>query len=237
MLLSLVSRLLLQQVQDYINRDQYQVMGTTSPGQVMELVRALHPAVIILNILMPEISGWDVLRQLKNDPQTADIPAVLLSMVDRKILGYHISAADYLTKPIVGETLFASIERVAHIEPAAPILIVDEAESERLALASLLEQVGYPSVQFASAEEALMWLRENPSSLILTNMLLPGMGGFEMLERLRSAEVTADIPAIAITDRILTAGDIERMQNRLDECTDLPGHSLGEQLRLALNIS
>jgi signal transduction histidine kinase/CheY-like chemotaxis protein len=225
----------LQLVQNYLSHDQYQVMGTTSPSQVMELVRALHPSVVILDMMMPDVSGWDVLRKLKSDPQTADIPAVILSIVDHKLLGYYIGAADYLTKPISADVLFTAIEGAAHIEPAAPILIVDENESDRLTLASLLEQGGYPAAQAASAEEALAWLGQSPSSLILMNVLLPGMSGFEMLERLRQMESAVDIPVIVLTEHSLTGADLSRLQQHLIENIGLSTHSLGEQLRLALN--
>ncbi|MEO8393438.1 MAG: ATP-binding protein, partial [Chloroflexota bacterium] len=100
-----------QLLQDYLDAADYQVVCTANPGAAQEIVRTLQPDLVITDVVMPEVSGWDVLRGLKADPQTAHIPVIVISILDQPKRGYDLGAADFLVKPVDRETLRAQVQR------------------------------------------------------------------------------------------------------------------------------
>jgi|GEM_PF-619257 len=230
--------LALQLVQDYLSEDRYQVVGTTSPAQALELARKLHPAVIITDIMMPAISGWEVLRELKADKETTDIPVIILSIIEQKTVGFYLGAADYLVKPITRETLQAALERAAHIEPKDPILIVDDNPADRAFLGELLEYAGFEVVQVEGGAAALEWLAEQPASLILLDWMMPGMSGLTVLQQLAANPGTSHIPVIIVTNSPPaedTIAAIEQAVKPILEKSAVSGNSLVQQVQMALN--
>jgi signal transduction histidine kinase/CheY-like chemotaxis protein len=230
--------LALQLVQDYLSQDRYQIVGTTSPAQALELARKLNPSVIITDIMMPGISGWEVLRELKADKETAHIPVIILSIVEQKTVGFYLGAADYLVKPVTRETLQAALDRAAHIEPREPILIVDDNPNDRAFLAELLEYAGYKVVQVDGGQTALEWLAEQPASLILLDLMMPGMSGLEVMQQLAGNPGTRDIPVIIVTNSPPTDEKVAEIQNSLTpilQKSAVSGNSLVQQVQIALN--
>jgi signal transduction histidine kinase/CheY-like chemotaxis protein len=226
----------LQLVQDYLSQDQYQVIGTTSPAQALELARKLHPAVVITDIMMPTVSGWEILRELKRDPTTSNIPVIVLSIIDQRTIGYYLGAADYLVKPITRDALQTALERVARIEPKDPILIVDDSPTDRAFLAELLQHVGFQVEQAGSGEAALDWLNDHPASLILLDLTMPGMSGYDVLSRLNAEANTSDIPVIVVTNVQTADQRVSELQNAPVLQKDvISGTSLVEQVQIALN--
>jgi len=227
----------LQLVQDYLTQDIYQVVGTGNPAQAVEMARRLQPAAIITDIMMPTINGWEVLRALKNDKETAGIPVIILSIIEQKTVGFYLGAADYLVKPINREALLKALERVTRIEPQKPILVVDDNGDDRSFLVDLLERAGYPAAQVDSGQAALDWLAEQSASLVLLDLLLPGMSGFEVLNRLRDNPATADIPVVVVTGADLPAERLEALRAPVLQKGEVSGNSLAQQIRIALNRS
>jgi len=230
--------LALQLVQDFLSQDRYQVVGTTSPAQALELARKLHPAVVITDIMMPGISGWEVLRELKSDKETADIPVIILSIIEQQTVGFYLGAADYLVKPITRETLQGALDRAARIEPKDPILIVDDNLHDRAFLAELLEYAGYKVVQVEGGQLALEWLAEQPASLILLDLMMPGMSGFDVLQQLSANPGTSHIPVIVVTNSPPTDEKVVELQNTVTpilQKSAVSGNSLVQQVQIALN--
>ena len=225
-------------IQDYLSEDAYQVVGTTSPAQALELARRLHPAIIIADIVMPNASGWEALRQLKDDPSTIDIPVIILSSHEQKMMSVNLGAADYLVKPINRETLLNTMDRVSNLEPQSPILIVDDNPADRLLLAKMLKRVGYQISQADSGEAALQWLETQPASLILLDLTMPsGLSGFEVVERLRANPATRDIPIIVVTGVDLAdekLGGIRQNISHVMQKGNVSGPMLTEQVQAAL---
>lgn len=225
----------LQLVQDYLSQSAaYQVVGTTSPVQALELARKLHPAVIITDLMMPEVSGWEVLRELKNDKTTSSIPVIVLSIIEQRTIGYYLGAADYLTKPISREALLNAIDRVAYIEPQFPILIVEDDLRDRSMLSEILERAGFQTAEAENGADALSWLEDNPASLILLDLLLPDISGLEVLEKIADNPETEDIPVIVVTGGAMPTADMDKITQVLQKGT-LSGNSLVEQVQITLN--
>lgn len=226
----------LQMIQNHLAEYAYQVMGTTSPLYGLELARKLHPSVIIADTMMPNFSGWDLLQQLKNDPITADIPVIILSGHDDRAAGIYLGAADHLEKPVTQETLVEALGHLSH-EPRGPILIVDDNPNDRMLLAKLLKRSGFPTAQVETGEAALNWLEQHSASLILLDMTMPGMSGFQVLEKLYENPRTRDIPVVVVTAADPDDWGVNSLSDRIEKVLQkgsVSGSSLLESVQMAL---
>lgn len=135
--------------------------------------------------MMPEMDGWKVLNALKQSDETASIPVVMLTMVDNRNLGYALGAADYLTKPLERERLSTILRRHICPSPPCPALIIDDDERERLLLRRSIQREGWNVMEASNGKEALEQLEQCVPHLILLDLSMPVMDGFEFSLRLR----------------------------------------------------
>jgi signal transduction histidine kinase/CheY-like chemotaxis protein len=228
----------LQLLEDYLSNAGYRVKVTHEPLKIFDYAAKLNPAVIITDVMMPHIDGWEVLRRLKNDPATAEIPVIVLSILDKKTTGFYLGAADYLIKPISQQTLLDSLARFVNIRLDAPILVVDDKVSHRLLVQEVLQMQGYRVQGVGSGDEALQWLKVNTPSLVILDLVMPGMSGFEVLRELRQRDAQNQIPVVIATARDLTTGEkrkLEQFEAQLLGKHQMSGNALVEQVRIALN--
>lgn len=228
----------LQLVEDYLGKDTYQVIAMINPTQALQIAEKIRPAVVITDIMMPSVDGWQVLRTLKQNPATASIPVIVLSIVEKKTTGFYLGAADYLIKPVTRETLLESLARVTRIKPKDPILVVDENPKDRTLLKEILERAGYPVAIAENGEEALSWLDRQAAALIIIDLLMTQMSGFDLLARLRENPATADLPAVVVTIRDLTEDNAEKLRQNIVQVVEkhrMSGNTLVEQVQIALN--
>ncbi len=158
--------------------------------------------------MMPGLDGWAVLGALKADATTADIPVVMLTIVDDRNLGYALGAAEYLTKPIDRERLLAVLARHRRDRP---VLIVEDDAPLRELVRRMLEREGYAVVEAKHGRAALDRLREGAPGVILLDLMMPVMDGFEFLAELRREDAWRGIPVIVLTARDLSAEERERL--------------------------
>ena len=125
---------------------------------------------------MPGLDGWQVLSQLKADPQLCDIPVVMVTIVEDKNLAYSLGAIEYLTKPVDRERLVQILRHHPCVHPPCPVLVVDDDADQRRLLRSLLEQEGWCVVEAEHGAAALQHLERSPPELILLDLLMPGDG-------------------------------------------------------------
>ena len=185
----------------------------------IEAARRLRPAAIVLDLLLPHASGWDVLTQLKGDPALADIPVVIVSMLDERGKGYALGAAEYLVKPVDRDELLAALRPLTGArsmagEPVAVLTIDDDPVALEL-VAAVLGPEGYRVLQAPGGEEGInIAVRERPA-LIIVDLLMPGTDGFEVVEQLRADPGTADIPIVVLTAKAIGDADRERLNSRI----------------------
>jgi CheY-like chemotaxis protein len=188
-------------------------------GEGIEAARRLRPAAIILDLLLPQTSGWDVLTQLKSDPALADIPVVIVSKLEERGKGYALGAAEYLVKPVDRDELLGALRpltgaRSIDGEPVAVLIIDDDPVALEL-VAAVLGPEGYRVLQAPDGEEGInIALREIPA-LIIVDLLMPGTDGFEVVEQLRADPGTADIPIVVLTAKAIGNADRERLNSRI----------------------
>jgi DNA-binding response OmpR family regulator/anti-sigma regulatory factor (Ser/Thr protein kinase) len=175
----------------------YDVAIAGRAKDALEKARAHKPSLITLDIYLPDADGFELLQQLKNDPATDDIPVVIVSVMGDQQEGLRLGAVDYLTKPIDPLRLVAAVNRVLH--GPGKVLVVDDDRDTRDLLQAALEQRGFTVVLTSSGKRALTLARQEYPHLILLDLKLPGMDGYEVLQRLKGTPETADIPVVIIT--------------------------------------
>jgi CheY-like chemotaxis protein len=167
--------------------------------------------------MMPDKDGWAVLSDLKADPELANIPVVMLTIVDNKNLGYALGAADYLTKPIQRDRLLAVLEKYCPpAEPARVLVVEDDAETQEI-IRRLLEKEGIGVVAAENGRVALERLTEGKPGLILLDLMMPEMDGFQFVDHVRQHEAWRAIPIVVVTAKDLTAADRLRLNGYVTE--------------------
>ena len=166
------------------------------------------PDVITLDVLMPGMDGWSVLAALKADAALAEIPVVMLTMLDDRNLGYALGAADYLTKPIDRERLVAVLERYRR---DLPVLVVDDDPDFRDLARRMLEREGYTVVEAENGRAALDRLRDTVPGVVLLDLMMPEMDGFDFVAAVRADAAWRAVPIVVITAKDLSPEDHERL--------------------------
>jgi len=165
-----------------------------------------RPDVIILDVMMPKVDGWSVISSLKANPQLAEIPVIMQSVRDDRDLGFMLGASEYLVKPVERKTLLQILKKYTNAAESY-ILIVDDDESTRRLLARTLKREGWNTVEVDGGAQGLIEIERKPPALIIMDLMMPDMDGFEFLQTLRSKSSVIDIPVVVLTSKDLTSQD------------------------------
>ena len=194
----------------FLAREGFRTITASSGAEAIRLARELRPNAITLDVMMPDMDGWDVLSALKRDPDLADIPVVMLTIVDEKARGYTLGANDYLVKPLDREQMRRALRRVCELD-IGRLLLVDDEATTRDAVRRMLERDGWTVDVAADGAEALGVIRREKPDAIVLDLLMPGMDGFEFLSALRSENAWREVPVIVLTAKDLTPEEHERL--------------------------
>ena len=199
-----------------LEKEGFQVIEASGGEEGIARARREPPDLITLDVLMPGIDGWGVLAELKSDPRLAPIPVVMVSVMDEQHLGYSLGATGYLTKPIERDRLIALLGRFRR-EPGAAVLVVEDDPATRVTLRRALEKEGWRVREAANGRQGLERLAAERPALILLDLLMPEMDGFEFLEVLRSQDGTPSPPVVVITAKELTDQDRQRLNGGVSQ--------------------
>ncbi len=202
-------------LQENLGEAGYQVMAALNADEGLELARKHLPYAITLDIKMPTKDGWQVLHELKVDDLTKDIPVILLTVIDKKALGYRLGADDYLVKPLDEEAVLAALNRIAQSRKgAAPkrILVVDDDPDVIDLVRQLLAGTGYELENAIDGLDALEIVVKNKPDIILLDLLMPGLDGFGFIEQLRQRPDFDQVPIVVITAKTLSNDEREYLQ-------------------------
>jgi len=201
----------------YLDKQGYQVVGLSDPFRVVEEARRIRPFAITLDVMMPGKDGWQVIQELKADPETRDIPVVVCSIVSEKGRGLSLGAADYLVKPILEQDLISALDRLDREEGRHRVLVVDDQPDDRNLLRRMIEtQEGYEVIEAGSGQEAVLLVHQRRPHIIILDLLMPEMDGFAVLEALKADESTRAIPIIVVTAKELTERDRQLLNHRIE---------------------
>ena len=201
----------------HLSKDGVEVVTAKDGEEGLKLARKLNPAVITLDVLMPGADGWQVLRELKADSALAQIPVVMCTILDDKNKGYALGAADYMNKPVSRDNLRDVLSRYLSSGAGARVLVVEDDETTRTMLRRLLVGEGCLVSEAANGRLALDQLPESRPVLILLDLMMPEMDGFEFLTEIRGMEAYADIPVIVITAADLSEQDRARLNGGVEQ--------------------
>ena len=148
---------------------------------------------------MPGMDGWEVLSKLKADPELAHIPVIMLTMTEDKEIGYSLGAAEYLTKPITRSQLIKVLRKYRSDKNICVVMVVEDDPTTREMMVRMLHKAGMQVIEAENGEVALQRLQKHLPDLILLDLMMPQMDGFEVCQRLRADASLADVPIVMIT--------------------------------------
>lgn len=197
-----------QLIQSQLTSAGYDAVVCDRPQDALEITVQLQPSAITLDIVMKPKNGWEILTLLKRDRRTARIPIIVVSIVDQPSMGALLGADEYLVKPVDKATLLAALERCVNNRPASaparPILIVEDDAPAREFIAEMLTAKGYAVTAVADGVQARAQVAASLPELVILDLVLPEVSGFELLGEWRANPRTADLPVFILTSMDLT---------------------------------
>ena len=218
-------------IECFLLKDGFNVVIATSGEQGLRLAHEIHPAAITLDVMMPRMDGWAVLRILKADPELHNIPVIMLSMIDDRTRGYSLGAVDYLTKPVNRELLQKTLSRYYCTDGNCPVLLVEDDIETREIMAHTLEKSGWKVFEASNGQEALDMMADVQPQLILLDLMMPVMDGFAFLAEMRAQPEWQDIPVIIITAKDLSSEDRSRLSGCVEEVLEKNAYSREQLLK------
>jgi signal transduction histidine kinase/DNA-binding response OmpR family regulator len=196
-------------IESQLTSSGYQVVSCDQPERAQEMAADLQPQAITLDLLMKPTSGWEILLHLKKDPRTTRIPVIVVTVVDNPGTGAALGADEYLVKPVDKETLLAAVERClegrASSSLSRPVLVVEDDAPTREIITELLTTQGYAVVTAADGESARAQVATSLPELVILDLVLPKVSGFELLAEWRADRRTAELPIFVLTSKDLSA--------------------------------
>jgi PAS domain S-box-containing protein len=189
---------------------EYRIAMAESGAEAVKKAQQLRPDAITLDVMMPDGTGFETLVALTKTPETANIPIIIVSIVDQKQVGFALGAADYLTKPIRKPVLLETIRKhvLPHADDDTEILLVDDDPKTLELLEEALRSAGYDTQSVQSGARALEVLSSKLVSAVLLDLLMPGMDGFEVIRHVREQPTLKELPIFVMTAKTLTPEEI-----------------------------
>jgi CheY-like chemotaxis protein len=219
-----------QVLKRFLNRKGFPVECASSGEEGLRLARELHPMAIILDVMMPGMDGWAVLSTLKSEGEVKDIPVVMLTIVNDKNLGYALGATDYLIKPVDRDRLIEILAKFRGISPPRLALVVDDEEPARKMLTQILEKERWNVVQAENGLVALERIAKQRPDLILLDLMMPKMNGYQFVAELHKRDEWRSIPIIVVTAKDMSTEERIALDGYVEKV--LPKHALTEEALL-----
>ncbi|MEB3330261.1 MAG: response regulator [Candidatus Sericytochromatia bacterium] len=191
---------------------EFTVVTAQGGEQGLKEAERLKPDVITLDVVMPGLDGWEVLRRLKANPDLAGIPVVMMSIIENRALSFSMGAADCVAKPVARDRLIEVLRRTSGTTGPVSVLVVDDEPDARALIGQILESDGHSWRGAADGEEALAAIRQDRPGLVLLDLLMPNMDGFTVLETLAADPALRSIPVVVVSAMALSPDDEARLQ-------------------------
>ena len=194
----------------FLHREGFDVQVAADGRTGLTLAQQLKPRAVLLDLLMPGVDGWSVLTQLKADPALTDIPVVMVTSVDQRSLAASLGAAEYMLKPVQWDRFRTVMDRFKTAQGG--VLLVEDDSAARQVIRNLLEEDGWTVDEASDGQEGLARAAAKTPDVILTDLNMPVVDGFDFLDQLRRLPNCADVPVIVLTARDLTREDRRRLR-------------------------
>jgi PAS domain S-box-containing protein len=213
-------------IASHLQREGLTVYTTTSGEEGLRLAKELRPDVITLDVMMPQLDGWTLLNQLKLDPATAEIPVVMLTMLQDKEMGFSLGAADYIMKPVQAGQLLEVLRKYRKTNAASGrVLLVEDDSSTREVLRRFLQRENWIVDEAENGNAGLSALAVQRPDLVLLDLMMPEMDGFEFVTRMRERPEWTGIPVIVVTAKDVTPEDRIRLNGNVQKIMEKGVHS------------
>ena len=213
----------------FLTRKGFKVVTASDGHEGLRLARELHPAAITLDVLMPQLDGWTVLAAIKGDPELADIPVILMTIIDDRTRGYALGATEYLIKPVNRDKL-TGVLRAACGTGGRRVLVIDDDDFMRNGIGESLTRDGWQVSEAENGRVGIARLGESRPDVIMLDLMMPEMDGFEFLVEMRSRPEWRDIPVLVVTAKDLTAEERTRLNGHVERVMDKGSAELTELL-------
>jgi CheY-like chemotaxis protein len=204
----------------YLRSHGYKVIPITEPNGIIEKIKEINPYAITLDIMMPQKDGWQVIQEIKNDPETAHIPVIICSIVEEKDRAYQLGAVDYLVKPILEDELVNAINRLElpkEKEIYEILVIDDDPQVFQLIEIALRNELQYHLVYANGGFAGLDYLNNHKPDAIILDLIMPDLNGFSILETMQGNTAQRDIPVIILTAADLSAEERQKLEKNKRE--------------------
>ncbi len=202
-------------VKRFLHKEGFRTLCSQNGVDGIELARTCNPSVIVLDVMMPTMDGWSVLSRLKGDPELSQIPVVMLTMVNDKAMGYTLGVDDYMLKPIERMDFVGVLKRFCDQSKPGTVLVVEDDQPSRELVRDMLERDKYTVVEARNGLEGLERLATIVPELILLDLMMPEMDGFEFAAEVRNNPLTSHIPIVVMTAKDITPEDRARLEGNV----------------------
>jgi signal transduction histidine kinase/DNA-binding response OmpR family regulator/ligand-binding sensor domain-containing protein len=218
----------------YLQSAGYVPIRAKTGEEALRLARVMSPRAITLDLVLPGMEGFEVLKAVKADDATADVPVIIVSLMENRELAAALGADDYFVKPVDFPRLLRRLAEITGRDAGhARVLVVDDDVNVHQLLEQELAKAGYVVDGVTSGAEAIACAEKTRPDVIILDLMMPGMSGFEIAEALRARETTARIPIIVLTAKDLTAADRERLRHGVGSVV-IKGSAAGARLIRAI---
>jgi len=220
----------LELFQQCLSDDGYQVLCADNGDDGLKIAKEQQPTAITLDVQMPLKDGWSVLQELKADQATKDIPVLMATMMDNKALGMKLGAVEYLEKPIVPEHLLQSIKYARLLNETREVLVVDDDAGVRELMQQVFEDAHIDVRLAVDGVDAMAQMRAKQPDMIVLDLMMPKMDGFEVIRLMREDDKLKDIPLIVSTAKTLSRDELEWLESHASQVMIKGGMALNEMV-------
>ena len=197
--------------QRYLSRQGFQVVTALNGRVGLELAEKVNPVAITLDVVMPGMDGWEVLSALKRNPKTAEIPVILMTILDEQEEAFRLGASEYMTKPVDRAKLAELVHKLQTERQSGTVLVVEDEDATRELMRRELQSLGWDVIEAENGRVALDRIGDPRPDLVLLDLMMPEMDGFEFLKRLRAMPDGYRIPVLVVTAMELSKEDRLRL--------------------------
>jgi len=197
----------------------FRTVEASGGAQAISTARDMLPAIITLDMVMPDVDGWTVLAALRDDPRTKDIPVIVASIIEDRELAINLGAAEYVAKPFPLDQLLDVVERFVPGGADRVLIVDDDADTVEMVRRSLAD-AGVEVEVAGGGQEALQMALAHDHDLVITDLVMPGMSGFELIIRLRADERTRSVPILVLTGKDMQQDDRDALNGQIQHLLD-----------------
>jgi signal transduction histidine kinase/CheY-like chemotaxis protein len=224
----------------FLGKQGFRVKSAFNGKQGIDLANSIMPDAILLDVMMPEMNGWQTLNQIKSTPTLATIPIIMMSLIDERKQGYALGANEYLVKPFDRQLLSDILEKYKHVDFDDAVLLVEDDRDMREIMYRQIEKGGWKIIEACNGSHALELIKRNRPGLIILDLMMPEMDGFELLHILSSNPDWKSIPVIVVSAKELSQAELEDLQgnvNRIFQKGSYPCETLLQEIDRLLSAT